>query len=299
MTSSTDPLNRIYAEEMRHYPYGYALYQPASTAVIKPGIVGYFDSTGFWSPLADLNDTTALKAAGLTPPKHPLSPAPPQDQTWGPMTSKSVTGHDLKASPSLGPAATGLPLSASVQIKYTSSSSFGAVLVTNPPVTHSAFYFQSIFSSWVSENAGALLSGEHKDDIHANGLVVVTQTYSTDKCALTAWTEGKGEAFLAFDAEVPGVGKADPNFSWHEGNSISGWMGYEGSSPDKMVVFLGGLWFDCRKEGFGTLFRSTMSDETQQDAGSRADSIVVTNRHGETYHLDGKVLGAPLASEAQ
>lgn len=95
---ASDPLNRIYADEMQNHPYGYGLYQPVFNRVIKPGVVGFFDPDGFWSPLADLTDPESLKAAGLKPPKHALSPAPPQNQTWGPMTSKSVSGQNLDAS---------------------------------------------------------------------------------------------------------------------------------------------------------------------------------------------------------
>jgi hypothetical protein len=95
---ASDPLNRIYANEMQNHPYGYALYQPVFNNIIKPGAIGFFDRDGFWSPVSDLTDPDSLKVAGLKPPKHVLSPAPPQDQTWGPMTSRSVSGHNLDAS---------------------------------------------------------------------------------------------------------------------------------------------------------------------------------------------------------
>lgn len=96
-TMASDPLNRIYANEMQDHPYGYALYQPVFNNIIKPGAAGFFTAEGFWSPLADLTDPESLNAAGLKPPKHALSPAPPQEQTWGPLTSKSVSGHNLGA----------------------------------------------------------------------------------------------------------------------------------------------------------------------------------------------------------
>jgi hypothetical protein len=91
-------LNRIYADEMKNHPYGYGLYQPCFSTVIKPGSVGFFDKSGFWSPLADLADPKALETAGLKAPKHALSPAPPQKQSWGPMASKSTSGHNIDAS---------------------------------------------------------------------------------------------------------------------------------------------------------------------------------------------------------
>jgi len=95
---ATDTLNITYANEMQNHPYGYALYQPIFDTVIKPGIVGFFDPDGFWSPIADLSDPKSLELAGLKPPRKQLSAAPPQNQTWGPMTSKSVSGRNLDAS---------------------------------------------------------------------------------------------------------------------------------------------------------------------------------------------------------
>lgn len=102
MATSQAPLNKVYAEEMRNHPYGYALYQPTSSSIIKPGVVGFFDKTGFWSPLADLNDEEGLKAAGLSPPSSKLVAAPDQLSTWGVMTSKSTSGQNFEANPSIG-----------------------------------------------------------------------------------------------------------------------------------------------------------------------------------------------------
>jgi hypothetical protein len=93
-----ESLNRIYADEMQNHPYGYGLYQPTFSTVIKPGSVGFFDPSGFWSPLADLTDPKSLDALGLKPPRHALAPAPSQKQSWGPMTSKSTSAHNLDAS---------------------------------------------------------------------------------------------------------------------------------------------------------------------------------------------------------
>jgi len=300
MASTTDKLNRIYADEMCNHPYGYAIYQPAFTSVIKPGMVGYFDPDGIWSPLVDLTDTGALTAAGLKPPNKLMS-APPQEEIWGPMTSKSVSGHNLDSD--IAPSITGLPLSASLKVKYTSSSSFGALLVTSPPITHSSYYYSSPFSSWVKDNMHALLNGEHKDDIHANGLVVVTQTYSTSKATITAWTDGKNEVFLGFDGALPGVGKTDDSGGWSKGNSASGWQEYDASGNDNVVVFVGGLWYDCKKEGIGSLFSFNRTAETGiTDAAPAQEPVTegnektfaVTNHEGDKYHVEYKVVGKPL-----
>lgn len=200
------------------------------------------------------------------------------------------------------PAATGLPLSASIQIKYTTSSSFGAVLATTPPVTHSALYHQSPFSAWVADNASALLSGDYKEDIRTNGLVVVTQTYSTTKCALTAWTEGKEEAFLGFEASIPGVANIDPKGGWVTGNSAGGWSEYgsvdgsastTGGVAEQVVVFIGGLWFDCDRQGLGAVFRSRHPTE---DLGEAGEVLNVLNDKGERFELVPSVWGVQPAA---
>lgn len=162
---------------------------------------------------------------------------------------------------------------------------------------HSAFYYQSPFSHWVTDNAKALLSGEHKDDIRKYGLVVVTQTYSTSKCALTSWSEGKGSAYLGFNAEVAGVGKIDPNGGWYEGNSAGGWVGFEGIGDDKMVVFVGGLWYDCEKEGIGSFFRAEAASAPKDDM-TDVEATGVVDSSGDNWNLHCKLLGLPLPSKS-
>lgn len=136
-----------------------------------------------------------------------------------------------------------------------------------------------------------MLSGDFKDDIHANGLVVVTQTYTTPKCSLTAWTDAKSEAFLGFDVGVKGVGDLKPQGDWIEGNSAEGWQKYEEdpNGPNQLVVFVGGLWYNAQKEGaFGVLPEKSIHPQV---------STSVTNKAGEKYMLSGKRWGSPLAKD--
>jgi hypothetical protein len=191
----------------------------------------------------------------------------------------------------ISPAITGLPVTLSLQIKYTTSSSFGAVLVTEPPVTHNAFYYTSPFTTWVQDNAHALLSGDYKEDIRKNGLVVVTQTYTTSKCSITAWTDTKSEAFLGFDVGIKGAGDVKAQGGWYEGNSAGGWEKYEEDGENKLVVFVGGLWYSCEKgafESFGT---------EKVEMGRQQEPIGVMNASGEKFQLHGQRWGAPLAKD--
>jgi hypothetical protein len=91
---------------MLNHPYGYALYEPQSSTIVKPGAVGYIDQeTGRFVPLTkkgskrvDLEDEESLKINGLTPFNNLLR-AEPDERSWGPKTSSRVnaTEIDIKA----------------------------------------------------------------------------------------------------------------------------------------------------------------------------------------------------------
>jgi hypothetical protein len=142
-----------------------------------------------------------------------------------------------------------------------------------------------------------LLSGDYKDDIHANGLVVVTQTYTTSKCSLTALTDSKSEVFLGFDAGIKGVGEAKPQGDWSEGNSANGWQKYEQEGGKDLVVFVGGLWYDCQREGFGSLLHSDVKGHAAFAEVVGKQSLVATNADGEKFELNGSMKGEKLAKD--
>ena len=84
-------LNSDYAYQLKHHPYGYALFHPVSNGIPKPGSVGYLDELGFWHPIANLEDLESLSRHGLTSPSAPLSRAKPsQIKTWTPKLSSQV-----------------------------------------------------------------------------------------------------------------------------------------------------------------------------------------------------------------
>lgn len=85
-------LERVYAEQMRHHPYGYALFHPASTSALQPGSVGFFNELGFWNPIAHLEDVPSLAKYGLKEPTEPLErSAPEKIRKWTPRTSSKVS----------------------------------------------------------------------------------------------------------------------------------------------------------------------------------------------------------------
>ena len=98
MTSLAD----TYADRMKCHPYGLALYHPASTRVLRPGCVGFFDSLRVWTPIAHLEDSESLTKIGLRFPTQSLTVAKTESiKGWTPKVSTGVTerscGVDLGA----------------------------------------------------------------------------------------------------------------------------------------------------------------------------------------------------------
>lgn len=90
-------LQNTYRESMRNHPYGYALYEPESSNILKPGVCGYLTDNGQWTPLVgnnlrvDLGDAESLRLNGLTSFEN-LARAAPDTRAWGPKTSRQVVG---------------------------------------------------------------------------------------------------------------------------------------------------------------------------------------------------------------
>jgi hypothetical protein len=87
-------LNTVYANAMKHHPYGYAMYEPESSSILKPGACGYLTASGVWTPLFYLNDADSLARRGFTP-FDGFKPAPLSRREWGPKTSSHVTSRAL------------------------------------------------------------------------------------------------------------------------------------------------------------------------------------------------------------
>jgi hypothetical protein len=84
-------LNIEYGDQMKHHPYGYALFHPVSNESLNPGSVGFLDELGFWHPIANLEDPESLSRQGLTSPSAPLSRAKSsQIKEWTPKQSSKV-----------------------------------------------------------------------------------------------------------------------------------------------------------------------------------------------------------------
>ena len=156
-------------------------------------------------------------------------------------------------------ALTGLPADAKLHVEYSTSSDFGAVLLSSSPIVCDAFYYKAPFKAWMRENAMTLLRGPLAEDIKKYGLFIVTQTHATRKCALTAWRSSENGVHFGFGVGAMGLAEIDPNVAWYAGRSESGWDIYEAEGDELKVIFAGGLWFRRiigSKVGFTSSFGS-------------------------------------------
>ncbi len=139
--------------------------------------------------------------------------------------------------------ATGLPVDAKLQVEYSTSSDFGAVLISSSPIVREAFYYKAPFKDWMRANARSLLKGSLAEDIKKYGIFIVTQTHATQKCALTAWRSSESSVYFGFGVGAMGLAEIAPNVGWYSGRSESGWDVYEAERDELKVIFAGGLWF--------------------------------------------------------
>lgn len=92
-------LNNIYRESLSKHPYGYALYEPQSSKVVKPGVCGYINPqdgtfvplTGAGNKFIDILDNESLQSSGLSQLDNVVL-AEPDHKYWGPKTSARVHG---------------------------------------------------------------------------------------------------------------------------------------------------------------------------------------------------------------
>jgi hypothetical protein len=80
------------------------------------------------------------------------------------------------------------------------------------------------------------MSSARAEEIKKYGIFVVTGTYMTAKCSLTAWTRPGKEVVLGFDAGVSGLAKLGPGVEWYDTGSAGGWNRHE--SLVRLEIFL-------------------------------------------------------------
>lgn len=219
-------LHRQYLEHMRHHPYGYALYEPQSAELMYPGCCGYFDTTGYWTPLVDLSNLDALKQHGIQTEAPFINRAPGDQRSWGPKTTKTVKGRkiDLSVEASLLPA--GIPLAEiGALFKFDITGDFGAILLTQPPVQREGFLHASTIRTWSKRNAAKV--AKLWPDVKDHGMFVVTSIYTTQRAKIHVWSGSRHEVTVGFKAGATEIGEIAPSTEWYTERADDGWVEVE------------------------------------------------------------------------
>src|SRR5450432_226518 len=209
----------IYHASLKHYGYGYGLFQPETTQKLRPGQCGYIDESGRWQPLLDLTDNELLVAAGYTP-IDPLQRSDPDYQTWDPRVASTVKGVEVKIEGEASALTAGLPIDASVAMKYSTSANFGAILMCDDKVVVECYDLKDPFRDWLNQNASKLLA--KYPTLKERGLYVATTTYSSSDIHINVWHNSQDEITLGFKAGVTGIGGLGPSVHWMRGRTTHG-----------------------------------------------------------------------------
>ncbi|KAJ6004630.1 hypothetical protein N7540_012999 [Penicillium herquei] len=246
-------LGTLYQQSMLKHPYGYALYEPESTKVLRPGYCGYLTKLGQWTPLVgidkqiiNLGGSLSLTRNGLTQFEQ-FHLAPSDERSWGPKLSGQVSQKKIKLEAGVSaliPA--GIPIDIGALYRYSNEGGFGAILMTESPVTKDLVYGTTTFRLWCKENSEEIL--RKWPDVRDHGLVIVTSIYRTRMAKLNAWADKGKEISVGFRAGVVGIGEVAPSSTWYTSHEESGWVSAEAKQPDESkVVFFGGLHFKYRR----------------------------------------------------
>lgn len=269
-------LAQLYRDSMRRHRFGYALYEPVPFSRLRPGILGYLDDYQRWHPILDLADAKAVQAAGY-PPVGYLQPSDPDVRRFGPLTSTGTARNGIELEADLGAAALGLPINVSGVFNYSTSGSFGAVLMCDSDVVSEGFDFRDPFLVWLKQNAKALFA--KYPDVKKHGICAVTWTYSSTDIHINTWEGADNSLTVGFKLGAAGVMNVGPETTWSRGHSTSGWSAW---TDQKRVVFFTGV-----KIGTGIF-----GLKEQHEKGWRGEeSFMVEGDDEDDYRVDVELFG--------
>ncbi|KAI0858019.1 hypothetical protein F4860DRAFT_505620 [Xylaria cubensis] len=228
-------VSELYRKSMRRHRFGYALYEPAPSSRLYPGVLGYLDEYQRWHPILDLNDAATVNAEGYSPLGY-IQRAPPDIRRYGPLAAAEVSTNELALGVGVDASSFGLPLDAGGAVSYATARGFGAVLVCDEDVVSEGFDYRDPFLVWLKVNASLLFS--RYPDVKKHGVCVATWTYSTTSIHISAWEGGANSVTVGFTATAAGVGHASPQTTWHRGHASSGWSTY---TDQNRVIFFAGV----------------------------------------------------------
>jgi hypothetical protein len=119
----------------------------------------------------------------------------------------------------------GIPVSAGAVWKYNSSTDFGAILMTTPPVTREMINHEDPYERWCQKNAKTIL--KLRPEVKDHGMWIVTKTHSTKYCSLNVWKSKQKDVHVGFSAKVAEGGDLKASGGWFENSSDGGWNHYK------------------------------------------------------------------------
>jgi hypothetical protein len=170
----------------------------------------------------------------------------------------------------------GVPASANAHVKYTSKSSFGAVVIASKPVTMTGYYDERLFLAWLSANKEALAS-TYGNQLRKYGMWIVTQTHTTPSCWINAWQDKSREAIISFKAKANMMGGVGEDLDLDDQSSDRDWTHYTAKEGEGVVAFMDGIEvkrFDWYIEDFKQSIRFPRSSvRTRMSSSSRGASM--------------------------
>ncbi|KAK4141621.1 uncharacterized protein C8A04DRAFT_39007 [Dichotomopilus funicola] len=272
-------LAHTYRTAMRRHRFGYALYEPAPFARLRPGMLGYLDDEyQRWHPILDLTDPAVVQAAGYGP-LRPVQRSPPDTRRYGPLTADKVTETSVEMNAGVGAGAVGLPVDVGGLVRYSTAGGFGAVLLCGDEVVSEGFDFRDPFSLWLQRHAKLLFA--RYPDAKRHGLCAVTWTYSSTDVGIATWENSEGSVTVGTHVGAAGVAKFGPEVSWVRGASSSGWSTWK---DQKRVVFFAGV--KIKSGLFGSL-----REEPEKNWRSAGDAFVVQDGENAPYTVSVEQFG--------
>ena len=266
---------------MVHHGAGTALFVPMSSKDLAPPCAGFFDRNGDWNLITNISSNPRAQRKGYLPLAEQATVVTSVNIKWQPKCSSGVTEHSLDTSAHTPDNVAG---GADAHVKYTSSSKFGAVLITRHPVTLHAYHQERLFLQWLDSNR-RMLYLENGSQLKKYGLWIITKTFSAPGCSITAWADDAKDALVSVKAKASMLGELGTTLSLEDTVMDKDWSHYDAaSSDDSVVVFVDGIkiassdWFwEGVKLGLPTFVsRSSSRRNSSRRNSSRGSSAHAT-----------------------
>lgn len=120
----------------------------------------------------------------------------------------------------------GTPATVGAAFQFTSTKDNGAVLITRAPITHfdTGHDARQAFLDWMLVNTKHLLeNAATRDTVKERGVWIVTETYSTKRCARRILATTESKASISIDVAVNNITDVRASTTWWNNASDSAW----------------------------------------------------------------------------